>query len=46
VEQAFTKPNDLPHLIFSGCRHSNAALALISGINPKAGNKILVSRNI
>ncbi len=36
MEQAFTKPNDLPHLTFSGCRHANAALALISGINPKA----------
>jgi integrase len=36
VKQAFIEPNDLPYLTFSGCRHANAALALISGINPKA----------
>ena len=41
MEQAFTKPNDLPHLTFHGLRHAFATLALIAGKNPKVVSEAL-----
>ena len=36
MEQAFTKPNDLPHLTFHGLRHAFATLGLVTGMPAKA----------
>ena len=36
MEQAFTKPNDLPHLTFHGLRHTFATLGLVTGMPAKA----------
>ena len=36
MEQAFTKPNDLPHLTFHGLRHAFATFGLVTGKPAKA----------
>ena len=34
MEQAFTKPNDLPYQTFHGLRHAFATLGLVGGMAP------------
>ena len=41
MEQAFTKPNDLPHLTFHGCGHAFPTMALQAGKNPKVVSEAL-----
>ena len=38
---ALVKELELPHLSLHGCRHTNATLVLLSGINPKVVSEAL-----